>query len=289
MSEIYNTNPPDHSKLYLKAKRKEYTCVYSKKIYKYGQEEPHMKYCSTLIAVKNMEHSLRFYKDLFHQEVTLDLGWNKTLDCGLVLQEHFDELAGFQADTMKYHSNTMELYFETEDFDAFITLLDQHPDVERLHEPKTFPWLQRGIRIFDPDGHLIKVSESMYCVACRQFAQGKNVEETARLTQHPVNVVQTWFEKYQRSSISVCGTDCSACYCYGSMCSGCNTCEGNVFHCSGVCSIYQCVVHEKNMKDCGECCKAPCDIWRATRDPKFSDEEFEQNIAGRIQTLKGLT
>lgn len=36
MSEIYNTNPPDHSKLYLKAKRKEYTCVYSKKIYKYG-------------------------------------------------------------------------------------------------------------------------------------------------------------------------------------------------------------------------------------------------------------
>ena len=31
MSEIYNTNPPDHSKLYLKAKRKEYTCVYSKK------------------------------------------------------------------------------------------------------------------------------------------------------------------------------------------------------------------------------------------------------------------
>ena len=114
---------------------------------------------------------------MFHQEVTLDLGWNKTLDCGLVLQEHFDELAGFQADTMKYHSNTMELYFETEDFDAFITLLDQYPDVERLHEPKTFPWMQRGIRIFDPDGHLIEVAESMYCVACRQFAQGKNVED----------------------------------------------------------------------------------------------------------------
>lgn len=40
-----------------------------------------MKYCTTLIAVKNMEHSLRFYKDLFHQEVTLDLGGEQ--DAGL--------------------------------------------------------------------------------------------------------------------------------------------------------------------------------------------------------------
>ena len=31
-----------------------------------------MKYCNTLIAVKNMEQSLQFYKDLFNQDVTLD-------------------------------------------------------------------------------------------------------------------------------------------------------------------------------------------------------------------------
>ena len=131
-----------------------------------------MKNCTTLIAVRDMERSLRFYKDLFQQEVTLDLGWNKTLACGLALQEHFDEIAGFPADTMMFHSNTMELYFETEDFDGFIALLDQYPDVERLHEAKTFPWLQRGIRIFDPDGHLIEVSESMYCVACGEVREG---------------------------------------------------------------------------------------------------------------------
>lgn len=46
-----------------------------------------MKFCSTLIAVKDMEKSLQFYKDLFGQEVILDLGKNKTLTCGLVLQE----------------------------------------------------------------------------------------------------------------------------------------------------------------------------------------------------------
>ena len=32
------------------------------------------------------------------------------------------EKAGFQADTMMYHANTMELYFETEDFESFIVL-----------------------------------------------------------------------------------------------------------------------------------------------------------------------
>lgn len=247
-----------------------------------------MRYCNTLIAVKNMERSLQFYKNLFDQEVTLDLGWCKTLTCGLTLQEHFDKIAGFEADTMMYHSNTMELYFETEDFDSLITLLTQYPDVERLHEPKTFPWLQRGIRIYDPDGHLIEISESMYTVACRQFEQGKNVEETAALTQHPLPVVQQWFEKYRKSMISVCGTDCSTCGCFGNLCNGCNSCEGKVFHAPEGCHIYQCIIHEKNLENCGQCKEAPCDIWRATRDPKYSDEEFDKNIAERMQKLREL-
>ena len=151
-----------------------------------------MKYCNTLIAVSDMPASLQFYKDLFGLDIAVDLGWCKALTCGLTLQEHFDEIAGFPAETMRYRSNTMELYFETEDFESFIALLDAHPEVERLHAPRTYPWLQRGIHIFDPDGHLIEVSESMYSVACRQFDAGKDIEETARLTQHPIHVVQAW-------------------------------------------------------------------------------------------------
>lgn len=132
-----------------------------------------MKFCATLIAVKDMDQSLRFYKNLFNQDVVVDLGWNKTLTCGLTLQEHFDE---------------------------FIALLNQYPDVEILHEPKTFPWLQRGVRIFDPDGHLIEISESMYSVACKQFKQGKDVEQTAELIGHPLNVVQAWYEEYRKAN-----------------------------------------------------------------------------------------
>lgn len=95
----------------------------------------------------------------------------------------------------------MELYFETETFDEFLTLLLEYPDVKLLHEPKTFPWLQRGVRIFDPDGHLIEVSESMYSVARAQFRQGKTVAETAGLIQHPQHVVEAWYLEYQSESV----------------------------------------------------------------------------------------
>lgn len=250
-----------------------------------------MKFSSTLIAVRDMERSLQFYKDLFDQEIAVDLGRNKTLTCGLVLQEHFDEIAGFPQETMQYRSNTMELYFETEDFEAFLALLDARPDVERLHEAKTFPWLQKGIHIFDPDGHLIEVSESMYAVACRQFDTGKDIAETAKAIQHPLDVVQEWYRQYQavkKSHLSVCGTDCSACYCFGSMCTGCSECDGKVFHApeGNACPIYDCCVNQKGLNHCGECKEAPCEIWLKTRDPKYSDEEFAENVKARIQALK---
>lgn len=250
-----------------------------------------VKYCSTLIAVQDINRSLRFYRDLFEQEVVIDLGKNKTLTCGLVLQEDLDQIAGFAKDTIKFGSNTMELYFETEDFDEFMRLLDTYPQVERLHEPKTYPWFQRGIHIFDPDRHLIEVSESMYSVACRQFESGKSVEEASKLIQHPFDLVQSWYEEYQKSGradISVCGTDCGMCYCFGKMCDGCNACEGKVFHApeGKACPIYDCVRNEKTLHDCGKCGEIPCKIWLDTRDPKYSDEEFNENVAGRVKRLK---
>ncbi len=52
-----------------------------------------------------------------------------------------------------------------------------------------------------------------------------------------------------------------------------------------VCAIYDCTVN-KGLGSCGECSEAPCEIWMKVRDPKFSDEEFAENIEMRIQALK---
>ena len=89
----------------------------------------------------------------------------------------------------------------------------------------------------------------------------------------------------KKESLSCCGTDCSTCDCFSDICEGCNQSEGKVFHSPEGCPIYSCAKKDNAYKNCGECAKAPCSIWYDTRDPKFSDEEFEENIAGRIDAL----
>jgi len=158
-----------------------------------------MKFVATLIAVRDMDRSLKFYKELFGQSVAVDLGWNKMLTCGLTLQLHFEAIAEFPAESMSFKPHNMELYFETEDMDGFMTLLDAHPEVQRLDSLRTYPWHQRGIRIYDPDGHLIEVSESMESVAFREFSKGLSVAETAGAIQHPVELVEGWYKNYLKA------------------------------------------------------------------------------------------
>lgn len=91
-------------------------------------------------------------------------------------------------------------------------------------------------------------------------------------------------------NLSVCGTNCSECYCYDKMCPGCSECEGKVFHApeGKACAIYECTVNQKKMKNCGECGEVPCGIWMKTRDPKYSDEEFDESVRKRVQALKAV-
>lgn len=89
-------------------------------------------------------------------------------------------------------------------------------------------------------------------------------------------------------TVSCCGTDCSKCSCFGNMCKGCNESFGKVFHApeGQACPIYECSIHRKKLKGCGECSCVPCDIWRKTKDPSFSEEEFEENIRERVARLR---
>jgi hypothetical protein len=82
----------------------------------------------------------------------------------------------------------MELYFEVDDFDAFLERLAAF-DAEQVHQPKAHDWKQRVVRIYDPDGHIIEIGESMAVIARRFLAQGKTLEETAALIQHPIEFV----------------------------------------------------------------------------------------------------
>ena len=104
-------------------------------------------------------------------------------------------------------------------------------------------------------------------------------------------VLQGFSKKKQREilNLSCCGTECKQCSYYSNLCAGCNETSGKVFHMpSGKnCPIYNCSVQKCKFATCAECENLPCSIWNATKDPSFSEQEFEQNIQERVQNLKG--
>ena len=105
-------------------------------------------------------------------------------------------------------------------------------------------------------------------------------------------VLKGFPKKKQREilGLSVCGTDCAACPLHGETCPGCNEACGKVFHApeGKPCPIYACCVGRHRFATCGDCPDAPCELWRATRDPAMSDEAFEASIAQRMGSLRGV-
>ena len=107
-------------------------------------------------------------------------------------------------------------------------------------------------------------------------------------------LVLAGFSKKKQKNItraSCCGTKCWKCGYYGIQCKGCNECLGKVFYIQDnqTCAIYECAIHNRGLTSCGSCSNVPCNIWHDTRDPGFSDEEFEKNILERVSNLRETT
>ena len=149
-----------------------------------------IKYRLPLLAVRDVEICKRFYHDLFDQEVALGLGKNVTFSGGFAIQQDFDEMADVPKSTILHQSNNMELYFEVDDFDVFIDKLHSFLDVELVHPPKQHEWHQRVVRLYDPDWHMVEVGESMRVVARRLLQEGNTEEQTAEMTQLPIEFVE---------------------------------------------------------------------------------------------------
>ena len=121
----------------------------------------------------------------------MDLGRNVTVSGGFAVQEGLDWLLDIPKETMVWRPRNMELYFEVEDFDVFLEKLAAYPEVEQVHPPKKHEWQQRVARIFDQDGHIIEIGESMKVIAQRYLRMGCSVEETAQIIQHLAEFVES--------------------------------------------------------------------------------------------------
>lgn len=150
-----------------------------------------MEFKNVLIVVKDLLRSVEFYKNHLGLNVELDFGANVTLTGGICLQtrESWLEFVQKPEELLRFGGNDAELYFETEDFDGFLTGLD---GVELVTPVMEHRWGQRVVRLYDPDRHIVEVAEPLQ-VVCRRFLEGGLTHEgIARRMEVPLELVEQW-------------------------------------------------------------------------------------------------
>ena len=118
-----------------------------------------MQLKNIVLVVSDIENSKAFYKELFGLDVITDFGENVMLTGGLVLQEQmiWEESIGM---SVVQAGNNMELYFEEYELDKFMEKLDNSKwEIEYLNQNVENAGGYRAIRIYDPDRHMIEISE----------------------------------------------------------------------------------------------------------------------------------
>ena len=152
-----------------------------------------MKYVSTLISVRDMAISKRFYREVLGLEVISDLGANVTMTGGFALQT-MDTWRHFIANKeVSLHSNSAELVFEEKELDKFLEHLKSF-DIEYVHDLVEYGWGQRVIRFYDPDYHIIEVGEDMEMVVKRFKNSGMTEVQVAERMHVPLEYVLGYLE-----------------------------------------------------------------------------------------------
>lgn len=152
-----------------------------------------MKYEGTLIVVKDIERSKRFYQEVLGLEVVKDFGANVTLTGGVILQT-LNTWKGFiqkQDSQILFENNAAELYFEEDEMDAFLEKLQQIPNIEYVNPVIEYSWGQRVVRFYDPDKHIIEVGENITLFVRNLFSDGLSVDEIAAKMDVPVDFVRS--------------------------------------------------------------------------------------------------
>ena len=149
-----------------------------------------MKFSCSVIAVKNIEISKKFYETVLNQKIISDLGINVTFEGDFALQQEYSEMIGIPENEVKQKSNNFEMYFEEENFDGFLEKLKTMKEIKYVHDVKKYDWGQRVVRFYDPDEHIIEVGETMENVARRFFEDGLSIEEISEKTMLPIEFLK---------------------------------------------------------------------------------------------------
>jgi predicted enzyme related to lactoylglutathione lyase len=156
--------------------------------------EVNVKFCSSVLLVKDIKLSRQFYEEFLNQKVEIDYGTNVGFVGGFAIWQKEGAYKNIFGNThirvtSENKEHELELYFETEYIDEIYERL-LHNNTEMLHEMFEQPWGQRGFRVYDPDRYIVEIGEPMDSVIKRFFNSGMTVEEVSKIAHTPLEVVK---------------------------------------------------------------------------------------------------
>jgi catechol 2,3-dioxygenase-like lactoylglutathione lyase family enzyme len=145
----------------------------------------------TAIFVKDIADSRRFYEELLQQPVQMDNGPHVSF--GALSIWHVDHASESIFGDQARHpgqlgARNLELCFETDQLERIYSRAAEY-GASIIHQVVEQPWGQRVFRMYDPDHHIVSVAEPLTASVRRLLDQGLSVEEVARRTTIPVEMV----------------------------------------------------------------------------------------------------
>lgn len=145
------------------------------------------------ILVSDIACSREFYETVLGQEVLADHGPHVAFKSGFSLwqAEHAVPIMtqGAASFSGKLAHDNFELYFECADIDdAFAHATAA--GAEAVHPVIEQPWLQKGFRIKDPDGHIVEIGEPLPALVKRLVEGGMSPKQVHERTSIPLEAVQ---------------------------------------------------------------------------------------------------
>ena len=115
-----------------------------------------------LILVKNLEQSRQFYLEVLGQDTVAAKSCEIAFSHDLTIQTLASWLRALGPDHEEVSccGRQTELFFEEKNLEDFVGRLRSRGDIEFLHGPVTEADERLTVRFYDPDGHIIEVSET---------------------------------------------------------------------------------------------------------------------------------
>ena len=147
----------------------------------------------SVIFVKDIMVSRRFYEELLGQKVMVDFGQVVGFEGGFSIWQVdraytilFDTKVNYPA-VLGYRN--LELCFEDSEIQTIWERISSK-NIKLVHPLREQPWGQLVFRIYDPDEHIVEIGEPIPVFVSRFLVQGMSVEEVAERTSVPKQAVE---------------------------------------------------------------------------------------------------